>query len=112
MSASEASSGWPDPLPDFFLYSLQFDERDTSATVVFQTPYRPERAPESQYAVEFALILTGVHDLAVDGWADGPAGSASFVAGTATVVGPGWSVAFRYDSAAVVGVRTFQVGPP
>ena len=112
MSASEASSGWPDPLPDFFLHSLQFDERDTSATVLFQTPYRPELAPAPQHAVEFALILTGVHDLAVDGWADGPAGAASFVAGTAAVAGRGWSVAFRYEDAAVVGIRTFQVGPP
>ncbi|MEV7671105.1 Imm50 family immunity protein [Streptomyces sp. NPDC088752] len=74
-SAKEVTDAYatPPPLGACRLYYVQIDERDTSVTLMFETPALPEKPPltwsgTTYNTVEFYLKFTDVRGLRVTGW--------------------------------------------
>ncbi|MGW6914500.1 Imm50 family immunity protein [Kitasatospora sp. NPDC054939] len=105
------------PLTDFELFAVHFDERERSATLGFTARTVPAGAAgvwreRGHNAVEFFLVLTGLHDVAVDGWSHEPSDAITLTGGTALVAGPRHRIAFGHRGVRAERLRGYRAGSP
>lgn len=103
------------PLADHELFLVHLDERERSATLGFTAPRVPAGAVDAwrergHDALEFFLVLTGVRDLAADGWSHEPVTSVDLDGGTARLAGARHRITFGYDTVRAEGLRGYRAG--